>query len=421
MNVEALFHRLLGLGESWAVVECEYAEEANSFFVMIKETTRLWEKERCPKCRQSVRCDDNVEALSWRHLNVFNKQSEIVCELPRGRCRECAHTYRVKPPWEGKSKHFTEEFEAFALTLMREMPMKKVGEIVQVDDMRLWRMLLSYVDEAYAKLEMAEVTCVGADEMNRRKGHNYLTVFCDLVRKRVLFATEGKEAKAWEAFAQALCEHNGDPRAIAEASIDMSPAYIKGVKENCRNAEIVFDKFHVIRQAGDAVDMVRRAESGLGEEKKEALKETMWLWRKNPEKLSLKEQGRMRRIDHSDLWTSKAYQMRLVLQDIYRLPYRSVVRRRLGSWSRWVRRVAKKAPSQVLEAMSKVAEMIDGHLEGILAYWTAKVTNAFLEGLNSLFSATKRKARGYRTTRYLIAMLYFVAGKLNIPSIIPSH
>jgi len=86
-----------------------------------------------------------------------------------------------------------------------------------------------------------------------------------------------------------------------------------------------------------------------------------------------------------------------------------------------VRRVAKQAPSQVLEAMRKVADMIDGHLEGILAYWTAKVTNAFLEGLNSLFRATKRKARGYRTTRYLVAMLYFVAGKLNIPSIIPSH
>lgn len=71
--------------------------------------------------------------------------------------------------------------------------------------------------------------------------------------------------------------------------------------------------------------------------------------------------------------------------------------------------------------MVKVAEMIDSHLEGILAYWTAHVTNAFLEGLNSLFSATKRKARGYRTSRYLIAMLYFAAGKLNIPSTIRSH
>ena len=76
-------------------------------------------------------------------------------------------------------------------------------------------MLLAYVDEAYAKLEMREVTCMGADEMNRRKGHNYLAVFYDLVRKRVLFACEGKEAKAWHSFAQALCEHinNGDPEA----------------------------------------------------------------------------------------------------------------------------------------------------------------------------------------------------------------
>lgn len=86
-----------------------------------------------------------------------------------------------------------------------------------------------------------------------------------------------------------------------------------------------------------------------------------------------------------------------------------------------MRRAAKKAPGQVLEAMVKVAERIDTHLEGVLAYWTAKVTNAFLEGLNSLFSATKRKARGYRTTRYFKAMLYFVAGKLSIPTIIPSH
>jgi transposase len=421
MNVEELFHRLLGLGKSWEVVGCEYEQEANSFFVMVRETKGLWEEERCPKCSQAVRCYDHVELMSWRHLNVFNKASEILCELPRGRCVQCGHTYRVKPPWEGRSKHFTQEFEAFALTLMREMPMKKVGEIVEVDDMRLWRMLLAHVDEAHAKLEMDDVTCVGADEMNRRKGHNYLTVFCDLLKKRVLFACEGKDAKAWEAFAQCLCEHNGDPRAIRQASIDMSPAYIKGVEENCRNAEIVFDKFHVVRSACDAVDEVRRAESRLDEAKKEALKETMWLWRKNPENLSENEQRRMKRIDHVELWTSKAYQMRLALQDIYRLPYRSVVRRRLASWSRWVRRAAAQAPGQVLDAMKKVAAMIDTHLEGILAYWTAKVTNAFLEGLNSLFSATKRKARGYRTTRYLKAMLYFVAGKLSIPTIIPVH
>jgi transposase len=421
MNIEELFQRILGLGESWEVMNCEYKEQWNTFYILVKETMVLWEKEKCPRCGGAAACYDHVKAMTWRHLNVFNKQSEILCELPRGRCVSCGHTYRVKPPWEGKSKHFTEEFEAFALTLMREMPMKKVGEIVDVEGMRLWRMLLAYVDEAYAKLEMEEVICVGADEMNRRKGHNYLTVFCDLMKKRVLFATEGKDAKVWEEFAQCLLEHNGDPRAIKQASMDMSPAYIKGAEENCRNAEIILDKFHVIRGACDAVDEVRRAESRHDAEKKERLKETMWLWRKNPENLSDQEQKRLKRIDHTDLWTSKAYQMRLALQEIYLLPYASLSRRRFGSWIRWVRRAANKAPGQMLEAMRKVADMVESHIEGILAHWTARVTNAFLEGLNSLFSATKRKARGYRTSRYLIAMLYFVAGKLDIPSTLFIH
>ena len=299
--------------------------------------------------------------------------------------------------------------------------MKKVGEIMDVDDMRLWRMLLGYVDEAHAKLGMEDVICVGADEMNRRKGHNYLSVFCDLLKKRVLYAAEGKDAKAWEEFALVLCNHNGDPGTIMQASMDMSPAYIKGVKENFPNPEVVFDKFHVIRAACDAVDEVRRAECRMDEGKKQQLKETMWLWRKNPQNLSETEQRRMKRIDHTDLWTAKACQMRLTLQEIYWLPHRSLARRRFDSWCAWVRRAAKKAPGQLLEAMVKVAEMIQSHLAGVLAHWTAKVTNAFLEGLNSLFSATKRKARGYRTTRYLIAMLYFVAGKLNIPSTILSH
>ena len=54
-------------------------------------------------------------------------------------------------------------------------------------------------------------------------------------------------------------------------------------------------------------------------------------------------------------------------------------------------------------------------MEGILAHWTRGLTTAFMEGLNSLFSAVKRKARGYRTVEYMTAMLYFVAGKLTLP------
>ena len=88
--------------------------------------------------------------------------------------------------------------------------------------------------------------------MNRKKGHNYLTVFADLVAKRVLLAVEGKDASTWERFAEQLGQHNGHPKAITQVAIDMSPAYIKGVKENFGNAVIVYDKFHVVSQVSQA-------------------------------------------------------------------------------------------------------------------------------------------------------------------------
>ena len=90
-------------------------------------------------------------------------------------------------------------------------------------------------------------------------------------------------------------------------------------------------------------------------------------------------------------------------------------RRRFQEWCQWVQTEARDLASGLLEPMRKAAQMVERHLEGILAHWQQGLTTAFLEGLNSLFSATKRKARGYRSSEYQIAMLYFVAGKLEIP------
>lgn len=69
----------------------------------------------------------------------------------------------------------------------------------------------------------------------------------------------------------------------------------------------------------------------------------------------------------------------------------------------------------VLEPMVRVAKTVENQIEGILAHWKKGLTTANLEGLNSVFSAVKRKARGYRSTDNMITMLYFVAGNLSIP------
>jgi len=218
--------------------------------------------------------------------------------------------------------------------------------------------------------------------MSVRKGHESISGFADRVRTRGRFAAEGKDPQGWLDFVTALEKHNGPRHAVTPVSLDMSPAYPKGVAETCRNAPGVFDQFHVLAHANQAGDEVRRAEVRLGGAGVwEALRQSPWLWRKHPENLT----------EHK------------------------AARRRFRVWCRWVRWVARPQPKNLLRAMVKVAAMVENHLAGILAHWQWGVTNAFMEGLKSVLGATKRKARGDRSTTHLITMLYLAAGKLRSP------
>ena len=413
MTPEQTFGQLLGLGKSWRVVESRFEAESSTFFLKVEETPELWPEESA-RAGTPVVCHDHVEPMQWRHLNVFNKECVIVCALPRGRRGDDSKVYRVTPPWEGRSKHFTQEFEAFALTLMREMPVKRAGQILGESDTRMWRMLFAHVKAAHARLSFENVVWVGADEMNRRKGHNYLTVFADLLAKRVLFATPGKDASVWEAFAAELLRHNGHPKAIQYVAIDMSPAYIKGVSNNLGNAQVVYDKFHVIQNVVEACDQVRKAESRSNDGKRDLLERTRWMWLKNRVNWTERETQKWESMALERCVTGMAYEMRLVLQGIYQWKDVGEARKLFGNWCAWVQAMRERT-GELLEPMARAARMIEGHLEGILAHWTQGLTTAFMEGFNSLFSAVKRWARGYRTVEYMTAILYFVAVKLTLP------
>jgi transposase len=417
MTPEKMFHQLLGLGLNWQVRESRFEAADSTVYLELEEAAGLWESARCPKDGGKVFCYDHTELLTWRHLNVFQHRCQITCCLPRGKCRQCGHVFRVRPPWEGLSTHFSREFEAYALLLMREMPMARVAALTGEQDTRLWRILFRHVDAAYAQADFSNVCCVGVDEMALRKGQNYLSVFADLVEKRVIFAVEGHDHHSWEAFVQTLEKHHGDRRAITQASMDMSAGYQKGAKENCRNARIVFDKFHLIAQLIKKVDQVRRAEVRVGGPGVwEALHKTKWIWLKNPGRLTEGQARHFKAIEHKNLCTAKAHQARLLVQDIYHQSGdASVAKRRLEIWCRWVRWIGRHYKTAIWKPMMAMADTIQSHLPGILAHWKSGVTNAFMEALMSVFSAVKRKARGFRSPVYLIALLYFVAGRLRLP------
>jgi len=416
MIPEKMFQQILALGEAWRVTRMDYQESESKVLIRVEELPALWAQESCPHCQCQPVCGyDHAPERRWRHLEECQLQSEIVCALPRGECQSCLKIYTVRAPWEGRSRGLTQKFEAFALTLMREMPVKKAGEILGETDQKLWRTLFAHVAAAWQDLNWEKVIWVGADEMNRKKGHNYLTVFVDLQAKRVLLAVEGKDASVWESFAAELGNHNGHPRAIKMVAIDMNPAYQKGMRENFGNAEIVFDKCHVVSQVVKAVDEVRRKEARTDDSARQQPAHSSWLWRKNPETWTTKEGDRWTQLKDKPLVTGFAYALRLELQKAYAATTVGQARTRFETWCRWVRTEAEALISGLLEPMRKAAEMVERHLEGILAHCRQGLTTTFMEGLNCLFSATKRKARGYRSIEYQTAMLYFVAGKLQIP------
>ena len=178
----------------------------------------------------------------------------------------------------------------------------------------MWRVLHHWVEEARARADYSAVSRVAIDETAAKRGHDYISLFVDIDERRVLFVADGKDAGTVAAFADDLEAHNGDASHVKEVCIDMSKAFIKGVTENLTEAEITFDKFHVMKLIGEAVDQVRRAEAKSRPE----LKRTRYLWLKNERNLTAKQAAQLGSLSKTNLKTARAHHLRLTFQDIYK-------------------------------------------------------------------------------------------------------
>lgn len=306
-------------------------------------------------------------------------------------------------PWAlDKPKHyFTLHFDALIMLLAKDMPMNAISGFVGEHDTRLWRILHYYVDHAIQTQDLSYVTKINTDETSAKRGHNYVTIFMDPEQKNVICVTKGKDSGTWSECKAQLEARGGNADKVTELCMDMSPAFIKGAAEQFPKAAITFDKFHIIQAANEAVDEVRRHERKSVAE----LKDTRYIWLKNPENLSQNQQETLDKLKDCDLDTAKAYRMRLILQEIYRYPA-AIAPMVLKDWIQWGLRCR-------LEPMVEVAKMLQKHYDGVVRWFTSQLNNGLLEGVNSLFQAAKRKARGYRSDKNIIAMVYLLAGKLN--------
>lgn len=395
---ETLFSQALGLEKPWTVDRITFSEADKRLDIYLDFPRGS--KFTCPKCgRKDVPVYDTHEK-SWRHLNFFQHQAFLHAPEPRANCPDCGVKH-VEVPWARPDSGFSLLFEALIMMLAGDMPVAAIARLLGEHDTRVWRVVQHYVGEARKHESYFDVHRIGVDETSRKKGHHYVSIFADLDRSKVIFATEGRSSKVIGQFSNDFHDHNGDPDDVREVCCDMSPAFIEGVEHCLPNARITYDRFHVMKIVNEAVDKVRR------EEQKEcpALKKSRYIWLKNPENLKTDQQDRLEELSKMNLKTAKAYQIKLNLRELWKLPPRDAMHFLL-KWIAW-------ALTSELEPIVEAAGTILRHYEGIVAFAETKISNGILEGINSLVQAARNKARGYRTVEYFITIIYLIAGKLK--------
>ena len=107
MSLEELFGELLGLGQSWRVVECVLSRIEGWVELRVENTEAVWKIDRCPRCGGLPKAYGHTEDVNWDHLPVMQFHCQITACLPRGWCERCNHTRRVRAPWEGKDGELT--------------------------------------------------------------------------------------------------------------------------------------------------------------------------------------------------------------------------------------------------------------------------------------------------------------------------
>ena len=265
----------------------------------------------CAQCGREGRAVHDTKEETWRHLDFFQHRTLLHARTPRVTCPECG-VRKVATPWARAGSGFTLLFEAFMLTLAKSMPIANAAERLGEHDTRLWRIVEHYVWRAVEKLDLSLVRRIAADETSARRGHDYINLFVDMARRKVVYVADADFLEA----------HGGRREAVTDASIDMGAAFEAGIKENFPNAEITFDKFHVIKLANEAVDQVRREEARNNFQ----IKGRRYIFLKNVDHLTQEEKEALSRLEAQNLDTIQAMQIRMNLQQLFTMSAKSARR-----------------------------------------------------------------------------------------------
>jgi transposase len=404
MRDKDLYQQILGIRSPWRVaeVELDVKAEAVTVHVELEPGSEL----ACPECGQPCPGYDRRERR-WRHLDTCQFQTILAAQLPRVQCPE--HGVRqIGVPWAEPGSGFTALFEALVIDWLREASIQAVARRMGLSWSAIDTIMRHAVGRGLERRPAENPRRLSVDETSFRKRHDYVTVVSDQHTGRVLHVADDRTTGSLKSYYDTLNAEQKE--AIESVAMDMWPAYI-GATVACvagAKSKIAFDKFHVAKYLGEAVDKVRRVEHrelvGQGDE---TLKGSKYLWLYNPQNMALERWRGFKVLRESALRTARAWAIKETAMGLWHYVSRGWAERGWGAWLEWARRSR-------LEPMAKVARMIGEHLWGIINAVLLKVDNGAGESINSRIQMVKTRARGFRNKERFRRAIYFYLGGLKL-------
>ena len=404
MRDKVLYAQILGIKSPWRVTGVELSVPEGEVTVQVEQEEGS--RSCCPTCgKESPGYDSRPRR--WRHLDTCQYKTILVADIRRVKCEEHG-VVTVSVPWAEPGSGFTAMFEALVIDWLKEASTLAVSRLMKLS----WNAIDGIMQRAVVRgLSRREETCatqIGVDETAFRKRHDYVTIVSDQDEGTVLHVGSDRKKEGLKDWYGSLTEEQRE--AIESISMDMWPAFINATLESIPEAEekIAFDKFHVAKYLGEAVDKVRRQEhKALMSEGYEDLKGSKYDWLYNPENMTRKQKIRFKMLRESTLKTARAWAIKELAMSLWHYVSKTWARKGWEQWLSW-------AVRSRLNPIKEVAKTIKKHLWGILNAIVLKVSNGPAEGLNSRIKMIKVRSRGFRNKERFANAIYFHLGGLDL-------
>jgi transposase len=274
------------------------------------------------------------------------------------------------------------------------MTILDVADHLQVSWDTIKEMQPRSLQRRFGKPKLHTLRQIAIDEIAVGKGHHYLTVVLNLLSGAVVFVGEGKGVETLAPFWRQVRRAHANIEAVAT---DMSPAYIRAVRDNLPGVVHVFDHFHVVKLFNDKLSALRRElyHEATTKRDKQVLKGTRWLLLKNPENLE-PERRKAQRLHEAlrlNAPLATAYYLKEDLRQIWDQQDKATARRVLDDWIR-------RAEASGIRMLQQFARTLTLHRTGILAWYDCPISTAPLEGTNTKIQLMKRQAYGFRDKEF---------------------